>query len=307
METDIAALDLKRGPDGPGALEPGATVTCDYVLKKLNGATPKFACRLPGGDEIKVKYADGEVYGEVVASRLVWALGFGADRMYSARVICRGCPDRIGTSDTDAGERILDPAAIERKLTHDEISDQWSWDELDKINAAAGGATVAERDALKLLAVFVQHNDNKPAQQRIVCLDRTEDGRCTTPLMMINDLGITFGRADVFNEQPSVSVNLAGWSQLPVWRDSTGCVANLPGSFTGSMKNPVIGEAGRQFLAKLMMQLSDQQIHDMFEAARVNLRPRKPGSGHSDYPTIDEWVAAFKAKRDQIVNRHCSA
>jgi hypothetical protein len=27
----------------------------------------------------------------------------------------------------------------------------------------------------------------------------------------------------------------------------------------------------------------------------------------SDYPTIDEWVAAFKAKRDQVVNRHCAA
>jgi hypothetical protein len=309
LETDIPSLDLKRGPDEPVAFELGATVRCDYVDRKLSGGTPKFACRLPDGDEIKVKYGgtNGEVYGEVVASRLLWALGFGADRMYSARVVCRGCPDRIGTAQTDAGERILDPAAIERKLTNDVLSDEWSWDELDKVNPAAGGATAAERDALKLVAVLIQHNDNKAMQQRIVCLERAEDRQCTTPLMMINDLGITFGRSNAFNLQLTASVNLADWAKLPVWKDSGGCVGNLPGSLTGTMKYPAISEPGRQFLADRLMQLSDQQIHDMFEAARVNLRPRIPASGRSDYPTIDEWVAAFKAKRDQIVNRHCNA
>ena len=55
------------------------------------------------------------------------------------------------------------------------------------------------------------------------------------------------------------------------------------------------------------MQLSDEQMHDMFDAARVNLRPRTPGSGRSDYPSADEWVTAFKAKREQIVNRRCNS
>ena len=32
------------------------------------------------------------------------------------------------------------------------------------------GAPRAQRDALKLLAVFLQHTDRKPEQQRIVCL-----------------------------------------------------------------------------------------------------------------------------------------
>src|SRR6476661_3654972 len=62
---DVAAKDLAAGPKEPGA-------------------TPKFACRLPDGDEVKVKYGreNGEVYAEVAASRLLWALGFGADRVY---------------------------------------------------------------------------------------------------------------------------------------------------------------------------------------------------------------------------------
>src|SRR5919108_1357679 len=65
MPANIASHDLRVGPTGPGAFAPGATVTCDYLDKKLSGASPKFACRLPDGDELKVKYggANGEVYG----------------------------------------------------------------------------------------------------------------------------------------------------------------------------------------------------------------------------------------------------
>ena len=44
----------------------------------------------------------------------------------------------------------------------------------------------------------------------------------------------------------------------------------------------------------------------MFEAARVQLRLRNPADLSSGFPTVDEWVAAFKMKREQIVNRRCS-
>ena len=45
------------------------------------------AC-LPTGEEVKVKFGEnnGEVHGEVAATRLLWALGFGADVMYPVRV-----------------------------------------------------------------------------------------------------------------------------------------------------------------------------------------------------------------------------
>jgi hypothetical protein len=45
---------------------------------------PKFACIVGRDDEVKVGSAAliSEVCGEVLATRLLWALGFGADRMY---------------------------------------------------------------------------------------------------------------------------------------------------------------------------------------------------------------------------------
>jgi hypothetical protein len=96
------------------------------------------------------------------------------------------------------------------------------------------------------------------------------------------------------------------WSKTPVWKDADRCVGNLPKSATGTLEYPTIGEPGRAFLARLLMQLSDAQLHDLFEAARVTLRPRDPQSGRSGFPAVDEWVNAFKQKRTEITSRRCS-
>ena len=68
------------------------------------------------------------------------------------------------------------------------------------------------------------------------------------------------------------------------------------------------GETDRKkFLADLLVQLSDRQLEDMFEAGRIQLRPRDPASGRSGFPDAQEWVSAFKHKRAQIVERSCEA
>ena len=66
---------------------------------------------------MKVKFGggNGEVFGEVLATRLLWALGFSADRMYPVNVICRGCPAEFGGIERPGNESRFDPAVIERK------------------------------------------------------------------------------------------------------------------------------------------------------------------------------------------------
>lgn len=311
--SDVARKDLYRGPQGPGAFQPGETITCTYKDEELGGASPKFACETADGDGLKVKYGgtNGEVYGEVITSRLLWALGFGADRMYSVRVVCKGCPVAVGGILRANGDRILDPANVERKLAGREVEGGWAWSELEQVDPEQGGAPLAHRDALKLLAVLVQHTDSKADNQRLVCAgedeDEDEDGPCRRPLMMMQDVGLTFGVANALNRQPRASVHLAEWSKLPVWRDGPGCVGNLEGSVRGTLERPEISEEGRRFLASLLTQLTDAQLRDMFEAARVEFRPRDPASGRSGFPDTMEWVEAFKAKRAQIVERRCAA
>jgi hypothetical protein len=266
-------MDVKAGPPGAGAFTPGETVTCNYVDKRMKGRSPKFACLLGADDELKVKYGrhNGEVYAEVAATRLFWALGFGADRVYPVQVVCRGCPPPL------QGSLV---ASIQRKMSGKDIETSdgsgWSWPELDLVDPELGGAPRAQRDALKLLAVFVQHTDSKPEQQRLVCVDKHEesadDGKCAQPFMMVHDVGQTFGSANAFNRDSVGSVNLEKWSKMRIWAGSRGCVTNLPKSMSGSLDNPPVTEEGRKFLGDLLEQLTDPQLHDLFEVARFPQR-----------------------------------
>jgi hypothetical protein len=245
----------------------------------------------------------------VAASRLLWALGFGADDMYPVTVLCRGCSaDPFRNPQKTKAETRFEPAAIERTLPGDAMEfatdSGWSWIDLDSVDPALGGAPLAHRDALKLLAVFIQHTDTKPAQQRLVCVDKAMgekdiDTECEHPLMMLNDIGRTFGKANMFNRDQPGSVNLKAWADQKVWKDERGCVGNLPKSMTGTLENPRISEGGRKFLADLLNKLTDQQIRDLFEVSRFTRRDKTS--------TVDGWVSAFNQKRTEVSNRVCTS
>jgi hypothetical protein len=312
--TDIPSVDLKAGPDAKGAFAFNEWVTCEYREKKRgSGHSPKFDCQTSSGHDMKVKYGpgNGEVFGDVLATRLFWALGFAADRMYPVRVRCHGCSKDPWNSPEATGEVAeFDPATVERKLPGRAMETRtdsgWKWSELEDIGPEAAPGARAQRDALKLLAAFVQHTDSKAANQRLLCPKGEEVGRtgCRSPVLMVNDLGCTFGHAGLLLHVNPNSVRLAAWRQVPVWKDRARCVAELEHSLGGSLTNPQISEAGRAFLAGLLVQLSDAQLRDLFETARVNLRPSGPGKD-SPPASVDEWVTAFKLKRAQIVDQRC--
>jgi len=318
--TTVSEMDLRLGPQGEGAFQPNAAVSCDYVEEKLDGSSPKFDCRLDDGSVVKVKYGlGGEVQGEVLSTRLLWALGFGADRMYPAVVTCRGCSvDPWNKRRSVAETHVFERAVIERKAAGRAIETKktkgWAWPELEFVDRTLGGAPIEQRDALKLLAVFIQHSDSKPEQQRLACLGRHDEvdeegnraGLCAKPFMLLNDVGQTFGKANLYNRDNVSAANFEGWSKTKVFENGEACVGNISLSGTGTLDHPKISEAGRAFLTGLMTQLTDGQLHDLFEVARVELRSRKPGSGEAP-ASIDEWVAAFKNKRDEIANRRCGA
>jgi hypothetical protein len=311
--TDIAKMNIKAGPQMKGAFAPGETVTCGYVKERLGGRTPKFSCAIAPEDNVKVRYArwNGEIYAGVAATRLLWALGFGADGLYPVHVLCRGCPAELAAEGrTEPGAILFDAAAIERKMPGHElvapgVGEGWSWPELDLVDERAGGAPLAHRDALKLLAVFLQHTDSKREQQRIMCLDAKLDGSgadCREPFMMVHDVGLTFGRANPLNRNQLGSVNLERWANTAVWRDGAHCIANLSPSQTGTLTHPLISEAGRKFLASLLTQLSDDQLRDLFDVARFGDRFLP---GDTSGSPVSAWVDAFKHKRDQVTGATC--
>jgi hypothetical protein len=311
--TDIPMMDLRTGPDEAAGFQPNEHVTCAYAEARKHGATRKFHCRLPSGEVVKVRYGsyNGEVQASVLATRLLWALGFVADSVYPVRVTCRGCSSDPWTKRGSRNEvHDFDPAVIERKphghevVEDNEKQSRWSWSELDLVDPRLGGAPAEQRDALKLLAAFIQHSDTKPEQQRLLCEDgRSEHGDCREPFLELHDVGVTFGRANTFNKGSTGSVNFEAWSTTPVWKDPAACVGELNKSHTGTLGDPRVSEAGRQFLANLLVQLSDQQIRDLFDVAGVERRA--DSNGRLVGIPVDQWVAAFKSKRDEIVTNRC--
>jgi hypothetical protein len=308
---DVAAYDFKAGD---GEIAPWTTVACDYADKKYGGTSPKFGCTLAPGEEVKVKYGqdNGEVYGGVASTRLLKALGFGADSYYPVSIDCRGCPKKLGGTPAGSNVSHFDVAAIEKHMKGKSVAtnkgkEGWAWSELDLVNPSAGGAPVAQRDALKLLAVFIQHTDNKTEQQRLLCTGKstpTDPEPCDKSFMMVHDVGQTWGKANTFNHGTISSVNWQNWSTVPVWKDERQCIGHLSKSFTGSLGDPRISEAGRKFLADLLIQLTDAQLHDLFTVAHFAQGPlRMHGPAGKD--TVEAWVEVFKKRRDEIVRVHC--
>lgn len=310
-----AKANLAENPPGQDALPTDAEITCRFVPKKVGGTTPKFNCELPGGDVVRIKYGSGnaELRAEVGATRLLAALGFGADRMFVVRrVRCLGCPqfpfqalkclddNRLSAScfagAINYSEWVdFDPAIVERRFEGKKIEaveDQgWAWYELDRIDPAHGGSTRAEVDGLRLIALLLAHWDNKAENQRLVCLPAGErpDGTCAKPFALIQDLGGTFG---------PFKVDLANWQRAPIWTDPRSCrvsMKHLPWG-GGTFPDGHITEAGRRFALSLLDQLSERQLAELFDGSRMTAYDQVSAAGRD----AALWVKAFKNKVSEI-------
>jgi hypothetical protein len=298
----------------PDVLAPGpnsaAPVDCRFLFTDVSGTTPKFDCELADGQRVKVKYGrTPEISGEIAATRLLAALGFGADQVrLASRVRCYGCPvspfySRVLAQGTHleallrrttnyAEFRDYEWTAVEEKLDAAAIEaggeEGWSFFELNQIDSARGGAAVHEVDALRLMAVFLAHWDNKPRNQRLVCLSAVEpDERCRRPLVMLQDLGATFGPR---------KVNLSAWRDTSIWMDSQGCRVSME-SFPhdgATFGDVTLSEEGRRLLANRLVKLSPADVRTLFLEANF------PGD-------VEQWVNVFLQKVDEIARRTCES
>jgi hypothetical protein len=298
---EASKIDLTADPNR-GIVDSTLTV-CKYKPDEISGTTPKFDCVLENGEKLKVKYGyTREIPSEIATSRLLHALGFGADRVSRVETVrCYGCPfqpfhtrslwEMIGLTeffdkriDYDS-YRDFEDVSVERNFDGEPIEvgheRGWGFYELDKIDAAKGGATRAEIDALRLMAVFLHHWDNKTSNQRLICADsKTTD--CEHPLAMIQDVGSDFGPK---------KVHLKNWKSKPVWVDSESCTVSMKSMpyKGGTFVDAKISEKGRRLLGDRLSQLPLPQVESLFAAAGLE--------------EVPAWSAAFQHKVRQIADR----
>ena len=148
-------MDIREGPPGQGGFPFLATVDCDHVDKPLGGHSLKFACDVGREDIVKVKVGEsnGEVYGEVAATRLCGR----SDSAPTAciRFVCgaMGCPARFGGKPSGSNTTVFDPAVIEREMAGAQFDDDRDGRgrRSTRVDPQRGGASRREIDALKLI------------------------------------------------------------------------------------------------------------------------------------------------------------
>jgi hypothetical protein len=298
---DAASINFAEDPN-KGVVDPALT-TCKYKPDEVSGTTPKFDCELPSGEKIKVKYGGSrEIPSETAATRLLHALGFGADRVSRVQTVrCYGCPFQpfhtralLEMLSVDAyfdkridysSHRDFTKVSVERNLDGEAIEAGhergWAFYELDRIDASRGGATREEIDALRLMAIFMHHWDNKSSNQRLTCAGaKTTD--CEHPLAMIQDVGSEFGPK---------KAELEEWASRPVWLDAAKCVVSMKGMpyNGGTFEDLAISEGGRRLLGDRLRQLSATQVETLFTVG--------------GFENVPAWTAAFRDRVKQIVER----
>ncbi len=286
---------------------------CRFLNEPPSGTTAKFNCVLDGGTVIKVKYGrNPEVQAEVAATRLLRLLGFPADEVAIVpRLRCYGCPrdpfvmlvagtwtytrEWLGPSGFADGYTDFEWVAIERRFPAPAIETDgtkgWAWWEVRNNTVHR-----ADLDALRLLAVFLAHWDNKSENQRLVCLDETQPASaaaapdCLEPLAMIQDLGATFG---------PTKVNIGRWASGPIWQDRSTCRVSMRALpwHGGTFPDAEISEAGRRRIADRLAALTDNQLRDLFGAARF----AEFQTATDDERDLRQWITVFKSRVRQIV------
>ena len=353
---------LKQQSEALEAALRGEPLPCDFAKpgKALGGNTPKFACVTADGTTIRVKYSDGskdgnrEIFSAVAAAKLLWALGFVSDPIYPITLDCRDCPANpmsgAGTRAKRSYLATFQPQMTRLVMVEGVDADQgWRWGEVDEAIANLPEGALRDRqrthfDALTLLAVFIQHGDRKPEQQRLECrgaldpragdahplagdvggasvfFERPDGASCSEPVIAVQDIGATFGGAGRTSKS-TAKMNLKAWTNRPVFkpakpsssRDVAECHGNLTVSIAageGGRADPRIGEAGRAFLQDRLLLLTDAHVRALMATARVDKLSeqntwRDPSTGTS-YAGSEAWVAAFKDKVRQITERRCA-
>ena len=174
---DIASRDLFHGPGG-AALAPAPGAAFDFVSKDTKGYSWGWDVKDASGMEWSVKYGP-EAHSEVVASRLVWAIGFHQPPSYHVeRWELRGGDD----------PGMKQPSRFRPKLPSQRRVGEWSWHE----NPFVG--TQPYRGLLVLMRIL-NNWDLLDRNTAIFDLDAASEG--ARRWYVVIDLGASLGRTKI--------------------------------------------------------------------------------------------------------------
>lgn len=263
---NIAALDLY---DGQGGAEGQPAAPFKFESEDMRGTNPKFDARDAKGAKWRVKLGD-EARPEVVASRLLWAVGYFVNDDYviaSARV--EGL--HLERKDKLAREGQIEEARFEKKPDQQKKIGIWKWRENPFIGSR-------EFNGLRVMMAVMNNWDLKDVNNAVY--SDTSSGR---DILLTSDIGATFGTNGLSwsKDRSKGDLNTFKKSKFITHQDDRGIdfgtpaapvLLMAPNAKQYQMRRDLewIGQdipvADARWIGSLLKQLSHDQLVDAFRA-----------------------------------------
>ena len=242
---DIRSRDLFLGPGGTEMRPDLRRIT--FIKEEKGGYSKKYRIRDGSGREWVAKIGK-EAQSETSAVRLLWGMGYLTEVNYLVPRI------------TIPGKGTFMNVRLEARPENWKRGGEWRW----KQNPFTG---TPQLQGLKILMALINNWDLKDSNNVII---KDRDNNSDELRYVISDLGATFGHASttpILWRITRSRNNPEKYAKSDFLEKVKGdrVVLHFGGKNRGLMKDIRIQDA--QWIARLLSQLSDQQIADAFRAA----------------------------------------
>jgi hypothetical protein len=292
---DIASKDMFYGVGGASG-QPVAPFT--FVSEDTNGTNPKFDARDANGTKWRVKLGE-ESQPEVVASRLLWAVGYYVNTDYNLHVATiQGLDMKRGEKRIHNGEQVID-ARFARKPGKDTKVAIWEW-------KSCPFRDTREFNGLRVMMAVVNNWDLKDVNNAVYTNRKT--GQQT---FLVSDIGATFATNTLETSRAKDKGNVNSYVDSKFITKTTPTTVDFgtPGAPTsvlvksgGVLAKDYFKRRGfdwigdnipredARWIGNMLGQLSHQQLVDAFRAGNF------PPESIEEYVTVlEQRIAQLKA------------
>ena len=243
----------------------------------------------------------------------MWVLGFVADRAYSVGgAECVGCGARpfqdkqkANTAKPADHGTAFKVVSAEREHPFDALKangdEYWNW--TDAANLYKTSWTQEQRvqfDAYRLALRLINYHNAVPQQNRVACAkwqnDDDHSGVCEQPMILVQDLGSTFGKPKFLFGENSRG-RFKDWSKQTVFKSGS---CELLHPLDG---DPKVFAAGQALLVERLAHLDRPTVESIFKVARFDQMDQEQLKRLSDQHVPDVKAAALKEWTDAFMAR----
>jgi len=271
--TDISSRDLFYGPGGKKHA-PHTTYT--FLKEDLNGTSPKFDVRDENGTKWRVKLGD-EARPEVVASRLVWAIGYYANEDYFLPELhVENMPHLKRGQNLVGPDGTMHDVRLKRFPKDEKKIGDWKWHDNPF-------SRQRELNGLRVMMALVNNWDLKDVNNSIY-EENDKDPSAAELHYVVSDLGSSFGTAgrsigrgvskdnlNSYRRSKFIAKVTSEYVDFNVPGNPSLIYLFTPGEYFGRERLRWIGKhvprSDARWTGSLLAQLSHEQIRSAFRAA----------------------------------------